>query len=56
MGHRVGLRCRAEEKYFCLPEIERNVRTKRQNRGNKESRKTLKRERKKHENGAKKKS
>jgi len=47
MGHSVGLRCRAEEKYFCLSEIERNVCKKRQNRGNEESRKALKRERKK---------
>jgi hypothetical protein len=46
-GHRDGLRCRAEEKYFCLPEIERNVGTKRKNRGNQESRKALKGERKK---------
>jgi len=46
MGHRDGLRCRAEEKYFCLSENERNVRTKRQNRGNQESRKALKTERK----------
>jgi hypothetical protein len=44
MGHRDGLRCRAEEKYFCLPEIERNVRAKRQNRGNQASRMALKRE------------
>jgi hypothetical protein len=44
MGHRDGLRRRAEEKYFCLPEIERNVRTLRQNRRNQDSRKALKRE------------
>ena len=47
MGHRDGLRCRVEEKYFCLPVSERNVRKKRQNRGNQESRKALNEERKK---------
>jgi len=36
MGHTDGPRSRADEKYFCLPEIEWNVCTKRQNRGNQE--------------------